>query len=284
MDLSKRLKSIDVIVSDVDGTLLKNDGTISKNTIKLVKELSSLGVIFTLATGRLHSATVEITNALGLKAPVISLDGSLIRIAPEGNIVFENFLSKKHVLNAIRYATENLFQIVLCHADAIYYTEHNSLIPDLLSKYGATYREVKSYDTYIDGTLEIVFTSENYNKLKKTSERFLFPYTFGCSISFFRSLRRENIYYLEVRKSGCDKGHGLKKLLKHVKRNITATAVLGDWYNDVSLFKTRALKVAVANAIPEIKDKADMITENTNDTDAVAEFLEKVLKAKKGIL
>ncbi|HEY7751773.1 MAG TPA: HAD hydrolase family protein, partial [Ignavibacteriaceae bacterium] len=59
-------------------------------------------------------------------------------------------------------------------------------------------------------------------------------------------------------------------------------AVMGDWYNDVSLFDTKAIKVTVANAIPEIKMKADIITSKTNDEEGAAEFFEMVLKAKSG--
>ncbi len=57
---------------------------------------------------------------------------------------------------------------------------------------------------------------------------------------------------------------------------------MGDWYNDRSLFRTKALKIAVANAVDEIKLLSDHITKNTNNEDATAEFMEMVIEAKKG--
>ncbi|GBD89837.1 phosphoglycolate phosphatase [bacterium BMS3Abin04] len=57
--------------------------------------------------------------------------------------------------------------------------------------------------------------------------------------------------------------------------------MLGDWYNDKSLFETYALKIAVANAVQEIKDLSDYVLEKTNNEDATAEFLQMVLEAKK---
>jgi Cof subfamily protein (haloacid dehalogenase superfamily) len=282
MKLKDVLKNIKLIVSDIDGTLLRDDGTVGPETRELISQLSEEGVIFSLATGRLHSAVTEIAKDISLNGPVISLDGSLIKTFPDNKVIFENFIKHKSVERAIRYAEENLFNIVLCHADEIYYTEHNTMIPELLSKYGAIYREVNSYDDYIRGTLEIVFTSDMKYALSKIAERFSFPYTMGCSVSFFRSLRRENIYYLEVRRSGCNKGTGLKRILKHLKIKPMNAAVLGDWYNDISLFKTRALKVAVANAIPELLNKADIVTTKTNNEEGAAEFLKMILKAKKG--
>ena len=80
---------------------------------------------------------------------------------------------------------------------------------------------------------------------------------------------------------GNNKGLGFKRLAKYLGIKIKHSAVMGDWYNDISLFSNNALKVAVANAIPELKRMADFITKNTNDEEAAADFLELVLKAKK---
>ena len=282
MNFKDALTHIKLIVTDIDGTLLSNDGTLGIETKKLIKQLSEQGVIFSLATGRLHSAAEEIAKEIAIEGPIISLDGSLIRSFPDNKIIYENFIKHKYVTMALKYAEENLFNIVLCHADKVYYTEQNTIIPELLSKYGAIYEEVNSYNDYINGTLEIVFTSDMKYALKKVAERFLFPYSLGCSVSFFRSQRRNNIFYLEVRKSGCNKGTGLKRILKYLNIKTSEAAVLGDWYNDISLFDTKAIKAAVANAIPEIIKKADIVTKKSNNEEGAAEFFEMILRAKKG--
>ena len=74
----------------------------------------------------------------------------------------------------------------------------------------------------------------------------------------------------------------MKRLTKYLNISLKETAVLGDWYNDVSLFDTSALKIALANAVYEIKQLADFVTERTNNEDGAAEFLEMVFKNKKG--
>jgi len=282
MNFKDALTNIKLIVSDIDGTLLSNDGTLGIETKKLIKQLSEQGVIVSLDTGRLHSAAEEIAKEIAIEGPIISLDGSLIRSFPDNKIIYENFIKHKYVNKALKYAEENLFNIVLCHADKVYYTEQNTTIPELLSKYGAIYEEVNSYNDYINGTLEIVFTSDMKYALKKVAERFLFPYSLGCSVSFFRSQRRNNIFYLEVRKSGCNKGTGLNSILKYLNIKTSEAAVLGDWYNDISLFDTKAIKAAVANAIPEIIKKADIVTKKSNNEEGAAEFFEMILRAKKG--
>jgi 3-deoxy-D-manno-octulosonate 8-phosphate phosphatase KdsC-like HAD superfamily phosphatase len=47
------------------------------------------------------------------------------------------------------------------------------------------------------------------------------------------------------------------------------------------LFRTKALKIAVANAVDEIKWMSDYITKRDNNEDATAEFLEMIIKAKE---
>ena len=103
----------------------------------------------------------------------------------------------------------------------------------------------------------------------------------GSNISFYKSHRHPNISFLEIRRSGSTKGKGLERLLKHLRIKPYQAAVLGDWYNDISLFETNAYKVAVANAIPEIKRMADMVTSKSNNEEGAAKFFRKVLKAKK---
>jgi hypothetical protein len=75
-----------------------------------------------------------------------------------------------------------------------------------------------------------------------------------------------------------NKGTALKKLLRKLSIKQSRVAVIGDWYNDISLFETGALKITLENGVPELKKKADIIIPKTNDQEGVAEFLEMILK------
>ena len=199
----------------------------------------------------------------------------------DDKILYESFLKTSKVKKAISISENLLINIVLCHTSTIYYTEHNSVIPSLLSKYGAFYTRVDSYKDYISGTLEIVCSSDIKNSIKQMEEKFNFPNSIGCNTSYFRSKKNENIYYLEIRKAGSSKGKALMRLLKHLSIKQLQTAVIGDWYNDITMFQTKAFKVAVANAIPELINTADFVTTKSNRDDGTAEFFEMVLKSKR---
>ena len=276
------LKKLKIVVFDLDGTLLADNGTIGEDTRTLIKKLKEYDVRFTFATGRLHSAITYMAEDLELKVPLVSLDGSLIKSYPEGKTLFESFVKKRHVKKTLDYVKQYTLNIALCHADAIYYTEENYIITQLMEKFGARYEQVDSYEDYFDKTLEISIAGDNKNFMKYIWERMSFPYSFGLKSSYFKSHRHDNIYYVEIRKKNASKGSGMLRLLKYLKLNPNEAAVVGDWYNDISLFKTKAFKVALANAVPEIKRMADLITERSNNEDGTAEFLERLLKAKRG--
>lgn len=275
------LKRIKLVVFDLDGTLVNDQNQIGEETKSLIRELSSLGVQFSIATGRLLSAVTDHADDLGIKIPLITLDGTLIQRYPGDKSIFEAHLPQKYVQRALKFADKYLVQVALCHDKAIYYTEENSLFPQLMDKFGAKYQQVFSYDNYIDETLEVVMVSDYKENVKHVSSKMSFPYTFGVRTAFYKSHSQGGTYYVEIRKMGCSKGEGLKKLLGHLKIKIKETAVIGDWYNDKSLFENDSLKIAMENAVPELKRMADLILKKSNNEDGTADFLKMLLQAKK---
>jgi Cof subfamily protein (haloacid dehalogenase superfamily) len=275
------LRDIELIVFDIDGTLLSDDGRIGDETPRLISQLKEKGVKFSMATGRLPSAVTAFAEELEIDVPLISLDGCLIKSYPGSQVIFESFVKSKHVKRTLEFSAKYLINICLCHDDAIYYTDNNSLIPQITEKFGAKFQMVDSYDDYVDRTLEVLMAADNKEALKYVFDKMSFPYCTGLNKSFFRSHTYENIYYLEIRRKGSSKGKGLQRLMKYLNIRPERTAVIGDWYNDLSLFQAKTTNVAVANAVAELKRKADIVTEKSNNEDAVAEFLEKVLKSKE---
>ena len=280
MSDKERLKNIKLIASDLDGTLLSNRGEIGDETKQLIKRLKEKGILFTFASGRVHSALSGYSKELDIDIPLISLDGCLIKNHCADKVLFEAFLSEKYVRKALALADKFLLNIALCHSEAIYFTEHNSVIPQLMDKFGAKYEEVESYRDYVSNTLEVVIASDSKENVKRIRNKFTFPHARGLSASYFKSQTHRGVYYLEIRKKGCSKGRALLKLLKNLKLKTNQCAIIGDWYNDISLFEIGALNVTLANSIPELKMKADITTNRSNNEDGVAEFLEMVLKAK----
>jgi hydroxymethylpyrimidine pyrophosphatase-like HAD family hydrolase len=140
---------------------------------------------------------------------------------------------------------------------------------------------VKKYDGLCGRTLEVVLAGDNRGAIKYIYERMHFPYSVGLNTSLIKSSTYEGIYYLEIRRKGSSKAKGFQRLLRYLRIKETDAAVVGDWYNDISLFQTNAVKVALSNAVPEIKRLADIVTKRNNNEDGTGEFLRMVLDSKK---
>lgn len=276
-----RLKNIELIVFDMDGTLLNSNGEIGTQTIKLVKELRKHRVKFSFATGRLHNAIVDQAKQLEITEPLISLDGSLIKSAYTNEIYYESYIPQNYVVKAKKLADQYLLKIALCHADYIYFGEYDALIPQLLQKFGAKYKETDDMQDLTDTTLEIVMMGDYKESVKNVLKKMSFPRAFGLRTTYYKTKSAGNFYYLEIRKQGSSKGTGIDRLAKILKVKRKNIAAIGDWYNDRDLLKKAGIKIAMANSVAEIKRLADYITKRDNDEDGTAEFLEMVLKAKK---
>ncbi|MGK9476477.1 Cof-type HAD-IIB family hydrolase [Melioribacter sp. OK-6-Me] len=274
------LRKIKLVVFDLDGTVIDSNDRLNEDTIKLVKLLEEKGVMFTIATGRLANTVVTHILNLGIKIPIIALDGTHIVNPLTNEIIYKSCIKDKHVKRALSLAAKYSMTHVLCSTDAVYYTTRNSLAVELLEKYGAIFKKVDDYNDYLSDVLEIVMMNDFKDNIVKIAHKMSFPYVYGVRSNYYKSHNHGGIYYLEIRNIGSSKGKGLLKLCRKLKISIKETAVIGDWYNDISLFETRAVKIAMANAIPELKRLADMVTKSDNNNGGINEFLHLLLKVR----
>ncbi len=274
------LKNVRLIVSDMDGTLFNKKGKISEILLNQILTLKKLGVLVTLASARVHSSMIKFAEILEINIPLISLDGALIKDRKGEVVIHQAIISPSVVKKTIKLAEQYLVQIGLCHQDEIFYNEDSSTLPMILEKAGAKYTEVKSFDDHIKNTLEIVCTGDNKKSLELISRKLNFPFAFGYSVNIYRSRLYPDIHYLECKKSGSSKANALYKLMRYLKVNEKNTLVAGDWYNDLAMFKTNAIKVALKNSIPSLKKRADIILKKSNEEDGLQEIFDTIISLK----
>lgn len=274
------LKNVQLIILDMDGTLLNKYGKVSDNIVKSIKTLIEIGVKITLASARVFPSMKKYADLLEIDTPLICLDGALIKDRHSKTILNLAALRNGVVKKAIKLAESNLIQIGLSHQDEIFHTEDSESLPMVLEKSGAVYTIVRDLNKYVDNTLEILCTGDNKKALESMARKLKFPFSFGNSVNVFRSRMFPEIHYLECKKAGSSKGKGMKILLKYLKIKEENTLVAGDWYNDIPMFNTNAIKVALKNSIPRLKLKADIFLKKTNDEDGLLEILDKIIFLK----
>ena len=272
-ELKKRFSRIKLIVSDIDGTLVNNNNEISELTSELVKKLHKKNILFSLASQRVHSSIVPFANDLEIKIPFISLNGSLIQDSTGKEILNKSILNRKYVEKAINLAENSYVKIALCYNDHIVYTEDNSVIKDFMSRLGTTYTLVDSYDNYKDNVLEVMMSGNDRKIMKNIHRKMTLPFGLILKVKYYRSQSLQGVYNIEIVKKGVNKKTGLKLLAKHLNVKRDEVMVFGDWYNDRDLFQFGGTNIALENAVDELKDMADFVSDKSNEEDGVGHFL-----------
>ncbi|MBK6875737.1 MAG: HAD family phosphatase [Ignavibacteria bacterium] len=280
-ELKNRFGKIRLIVSDIDGTLVSGQNVLSELTIQQVKELHRKNVMFSMASQRVHSSIVPLAKELGVKIPFISLIGAMIQDAYGQKLLNKSVIDKKYVERALRLSEKSYVKIALCYNDQIVYTEDNSVIKDFMSRLGTTYTLVDSYENYVDNVLEIIMLGNDKKAIKHIQSRMTPPFGLFLKVKYFRSQAFQNVFNLEIVRKNVNKKTGLKMLAKHLNVKKDEVLVFGDWYNDRDLFQFGGTNIALENAVDELKDMADYVTEKTNDEDGVAHFLKLFNDSRK---
>ena len=81
---------------------------------------------------------------------------------------------------------------------------------------------------------------------------------------------------MDILPKGVSKGNALIKLAEHFQIKPERIAVIGDYMNDLEMFKVAGTSVAMGNAPQEVKQAADMIAPS-NDMSGVAWAINQLL-------
>lgn len=272
-ELKRKFGNIKLIVSDIDGTLVNSSNEVSELTSDLVKKLRKKGILFSFASQRVHSSIVPLAEKLEIDIPFISLNGSLIQdIDGEVNLN-RSVIDKKYVTKAISLSEKYYIKIALCYNDMIVYTEDNSVLKDFMSRLGTTYTLVETYNEYTDNVLEIILSGNDRKIMKKIFNKMSLPFGLILKVKYYRSQSYQGVYNIEIVRSGVNKKTGLKILARHLNLKKNQVMVFGDWYNDRDLFQFGGFNIALDNAVDELKEMADYVSDKSNEEDGVGYFL-----------
>lgn len=270
-DITERL-----YISDLDGTLLNNDAKLSDFTVKTVNLLAEKGMCFTFATARSVYSAKPITSALNINIPYILMNGVSIYNPLNDRYIKNEYISpetsseiigvfKKHDLKCFMYKI---------HDDVLtaYFTEINSQVMNSFAEvrrnnYNKPFVQCADLADHADyETVYFTITGE-YEKLlpvKNGIEKIK-----SINHAFYRDTYTGK-YYLEIFSESASKANGIKYLRE--KYSFDEIVCFGDNLNDLTMFEESDIKIAVGNAVPELKELADFVA-LPNENDGVAKWL-----------
>ncbi|MFK3789321.1 Cof-type HAD-IIB family hydrolase [Pseudomonas piscis] len=259
---------IDFVLSDMDGTLLRPDHSLSPRTIAAVRALHDAGIGFSLASGRPPRAMRQQLEELGVELPSAGFNGGSI-VHPDGR-----YLARHHVPVAAVVAALLLFapypQVetwVFADNQWLVRDPDGPLLPLEQQALGYAPQVVDSFEEYLHCVDKVVAASSDARLLMELEAR-LQQQTAGQA-----QVSRSQPRFLDVTAVQADKGQALATLAEYLGVPLARTAALGDGGNDPAMFQRAGLSIAMGQAEEQVKRLADLVT-GTNLEDGAAQAIE----------
>lgn len=267
-----------VLVLDLDGTLTNSRKEITPETHDALIDIQERGKKVVLASGRPTKGVIPLARQLKLEkygSYILSFNGARITDCRSGAIIYNRFLpvdalpgiyeaalsfreegldlltyTDDEIISGIQPNSYTMMESRINHMPVMQSRNFTKDAPDQMNKCLAT------------GDPEVIARLKS--KMEQTFRSYIGLY---CSDPFF----------LEIMPRGVDKAHSLLKLLTSIGLTSDQMICCGDGYNDITMIEAAGLGVAMANAQPPVRERADYITKS-NDENGVLHVINTFMR------
>ena len=262
---------IKLVVSDVDGTLLTKDKTLTDRARAAVGRLHQAGIGFTITSSRPAIGMRFLIEPLAITLPVGPFNGSSI-IDTEMQAIEQHLIPEAATIRSLEILEQFGTDIWL-------FTNDQWLIRDPDGQYVAheqhTIRSdptvVRDFAPYLKTACKIVGASADASGLEACEKAM--QQALGTTAHAVRS----QTYYLDVTPPGVNKGTFVQAMAKRLGIPTDAVATIGDMQNDLAMFRVSGVSFAMGNASDNVKQQATHVTAS-NERDGFAAAIETILQ------
>jgi Cof subfamily protein (haloacid dehalogenase superfamily) len=259
---------IKLLALDIDGTILKQDYTLSPNAKKAVKKAVNVGIKVVLVTGRMHSATTFIAEELELDTPIITYSGALVQDSQR--VFYENLISDSLVSRVLKELRAFDVQTNLYIDDEIFSEVETDTLIEYCEKRKLRYK-IKSFDEFENiQANKILAIGKNPEATTEVLE--YLQSKFPNDLCVVKSLPT----FCEIISKDASKGKAILYLAKKWNINPDEIMAVGDQDNDIEMLKAANIKVAMGNATEGLKAVANYVAPSVED-DGVVDAIEKFI-------
>ncbi len=264
------LEHIKLIVSDLDGTLINNDGQVDQEIYEVKKKLDQKGIKFTVATGRNKEIVKELVDALNITIPYICNNGGSIIHHQE--TVLEHYFGSSDLRKIMEELLKRNYTFIVTGKEVVYRFNQNDLLDFYIKRLNQkiTILQDKSIeDVCNDEVCKFVVCADDLNETLLLAEEINL---FMPEVKFIQS--EGNIF--TITSIHADKGVAVKYLAEKYNIKKEEIVCFGDNYNDLFMFEVCGYPIAMKNSDSKIKTKAYDVCESNNEN-GVSKYIEQVI-------
>lgn len=277
--------SIRAIAMDIDGTLVNSRRQISPKTKAVLTKAQSLGIRLILASGRPTNGLLQLADILDMPdhhGLLVSYNGARVTDCQTGSILFRQPLSIQETQAVLEHIKRfpklhpmiDMGEYMYVPRDAGHFVPVDGKpYPIFFFEARGNHfrlRRVKDLVPLIDAPVDKVLTAASPEYLQAHWQEIAAPFqdTLNCMFTCR--------FYFEFTSKGVDKAKALDSVLPSLGIGREELIAFGDGLNDLSMLQYAGIGVAMANAVPQLKDAADEVT-LSHDADGIAAALLKYI-------
>jgi Cof subfamily protein (haloacid dehalogenase superfamily) len=266
---------IRLLVSDIDGTLITSDKTLTDRTVDAVHQLGAAGIQFAMTSSRPPPGLAMYATPLGVATPLGAYNGGAFcdpvtlaviaqRSIPEGAVADLVSIIEASGLQAWVYRDGawlvrdvNAWH-VQHEAEVVQFTP--TPVDDFGDLHGADAADV----------VKVVGVSQDHDAVERVEA------AIRSRLGTMVSATRSQAYYVDVTNPDANKGAVIDYFSEHLGVPHDAIAAIGDGQNDTLMFAKVGLSIAMGNCEPEVRQVAKVTTAGNDDEGfarAVAQYL-----------
>lgn len=263
-------------VTDLDGTLLNNKGALKYRAAEMLSRFIKNGVLFSYATARRYLSSSALLKDVGLRLPVITMNGAVIYDPITGDPVTVNSISEKALLmlkEMMISANETplVYAFINGRHRVSYLGNDTSRNKEFLkTRMDLEARPCKDYDALFEGEVHYVTTVDPLFSEGQCKE--MFSAENGLAFVRYKDFYLNNTELLEIFSDKATKANGILRVKELTGAD--EVVVFGDSENDLSMFAAADRRYAVSNAREQLKLFANGVI-GSNETMSVPVFIEK---------
>jgi Cof subfamily protein (haloacid dehalogenase superfamily) len=259
---------IQLVLADVDGTLVTPDKLVTERTRAAVRKLAKANIMFAITSGRPPRGMSMLVEPLALRTPIAGFNGAMI-VKPDMTPIDSLAIQPDFVAPIVR-------GLIARGLDAWIYQRNDWLLRDPAAPYAEREGRTVQFapivtadlESHVQDVVKIVGVSENHALVEaaetEARERF------GDLVSAARS----RPHYLDITHPDANKGEVVRRISRKLGIPQEAIATVGDMPNDVLMFALSGLSIAMGQSTEGVKRAARRVT-TANTEEGFAEAIER---------
>jgi Cof subfamily protein (haloacid dehalogenase superfamily) len=269
--------SIRLLVSDIDGTLITSDKTMTDATVDAVRRLHAAGILFAMTSSRPPPGLAMYATPLGVMTPLGAYNGGAYCDPKTLTVIDQRAIPEAAVASLVETIEAAGVQAWVYRDGAwlvrdvdAWHVQHEAEVVQFTPTQVADFGDLEGAGAA--NVVKVVGVSPDHDAVAGVETEI------QAQLGTMVSATRSQAYYVDVTNPDANKGAVIDYLSQHLDVPHDAIAAIGDGQNDTLMFAKVGLSIAMGNCDAEVLHAADVMT-STNDDDGFARAMEQYVLA-----